>query len=89
MLKQYLSLIILSTALSFTLVSGCAKEKVSIKSETVVDVLERVQEKNENVKTSYAENNFDIHIFTNEDMENKTVPCYFWTVKNHENEVVK
>ena len=63
--------------------------KISIKKDIIVDVLERVPEKNENVKTSYTENNFDIHIFTNEDVRNKTVPCYFWTVKNTQLEILK
>ena len=89
MLKQYILLSIMFIVFSFSFVTGCTNKKVNIQNDEVVNVLERVQEKNENVKTSYSENNFDIHIFTNEDVENKTVPCYFWTVKNHENEVIK
>ena len=89
MFKQYILLTVLFMLLSFTLVSGCVKEKISIKKDIIVDVLERVPEKNENVKTSYTENNFDIHIFTNEDARTKTVPCYFWTVKNTQLELIK
>ncbi len=89
MFKQYILLTVLFMLLSFTLISGCVKEKISIKKDIIVDVLERVPEKNENVKTSYTENNFDIHIFTNEDVRNKTVPCYFWTVKNTQLEILK
>ena len=89
MFKQYILLTVLFMLLSFTLISGCVKEKISIKKDIIVDVLERVPEKNENVKTSYTENNFDIHIFTNEDMRTKTVPCYFWTVKNTQLEILK
>jgi len=88
MLKQFILLLFLFSVLTFSFATGCTNKKVNIQNETVVDVLERVQEKNQNVKTSYTENNFDIHIFTNEDMENKTVPCYFWTVKNTQNEVI-
>lgn len=89
MFKQYILLTVLFMLLSFTLVSGCVKEKISIKKDIIVDVLERVPEKNENVKTSYTENNFDINIFTNEDVRTKTVPCYFWTVKNTQLEILK
>ncbi len=89
MFKQYILLTVLFMLLSFTLISGCVKEKISIKKDIIVDVLERVPEKNENVKPSYTENNFDIHIFTNEDVRNKTVPCYFWTVKNTQLEILK
>ena len=89
MFKQYILLTVLFILLSFTLVSGCVKEKITIKKDIIVDVLERVPEKNENVKTSYTENNFDIHIFTNEDVRTKRVPCYFWTVKNTQLEILK
>jgi len=89
MFKQYILLTVLFMLLSFTLVSGCVKEKITIKKDIIVDALERVPEKNENVKTSYTENNFDIHIFTNEDTRTKTVPCYFWTVKNTQLELIK
>jgi|TARA_R110000824_G_scaffold126602_3_gene286202 hypothetical protein len=74
---------------AFTLSIGCAKEKLSIKNDSIVESLKRVPEKKENVKPSYMEKNFDIHIFTNEGTENKTVPCYFWTVKNFENKKSK
>ena len=51
MFKQYILLTVLFMLLSFTLVSGCVKEKISIKKDIIVDVLERVPEKNENVKS--------------------------------------
>ena len=50
MFKQYILLTVLFMLLSFTLVSGCVKEKISIKKDIIVDVLERVPEKNENVR---------------------------------------
>ena len=45
MFKQYILLTVLFMLLSFTLVSGCVKEKISIKKDIIVDVLERVPEK--------------------------------------------
>lgn len=89
MIKHYILLAVISLTFAFTLSTGCAEQQVNLRNNTIVDVLERVPEKKENVKTSYVNENFDIHIFTNEAMENKTVPCYFWTVKNFENEISK
>ena len=89
MTKHYIILITMFLTFAFTLSIGCAKEKLSITNDSIVESLKRVPEKKENVKPSYMEKNFDIHIFTNEGMENKTVPCYFWTVKNFENKKSK
>jgi hypothetical protein len=89
MTKHYIILITMFLTFAFTLSTGCAKQKLSIKNDSIVESLKRVPEKKENVKTSYVKKNFDIHIFTNEGMENKTVPCYYWTVKNFENKVSK
>jgi hypothetical protein len=84
MFKQYIFLLSLLTFSSFAF----ANEQENIKNNNV-NVFERVPEKNENVNPLVRVNNFDIHIFTNKDMENNTVPCYFWTVKNFENNTSK